>query len=1222
MELLFAPFQEYLEKRIPFEESHNPGETEILTMDIFENEIFSLVSNNGIYDVNIKFSPEKVTSAVCTCSKKNSDSCSHIREVMLQSDASVATGKIEENTPEYQEDLFGNKIFDDSYIIKKNEYWILKNQNPLEISDKYLEKNSIPIFLRYQMPITIREMQQDYLHAEVEENFDDPESIVVEQVDSNLVVSCTCQNHTRKLCIHSAAVLKAIKDYRFLYFIFQKDGFINKFREKAKKMGMHKLSDEELKELFKIEYDSGRIFVQSKNNLISFSKRQEIELVENMLPQFEFPETFIDKETFVLCETNNYTEDIKFSLKQAPLSKKGTIKAPIDDAPVSKIFSQARDADQLLFYGSLMDRDYYEFSEKDDYQHRNILKNPLDLNFYHFENEGYYKPTPRNLTLLNVHQEKPKIKIVVKQKKSLYHLKSSIYLNGKKYSPAKLILRDSFLLLKDQLFFIEDYASREVIRFFQENDNKITLHDSSFENFKSKLLDKLENSVEIEYSFIKKAPAKILKEKKLDRISEELIYLTESENWILITPVVRYADLEVPILSKKTLYTDMPDGKRYAIKRDDENELKFLRNVQKQHPDFEELPVSDFFYLHKQKFLDEGWFLDAFEEWRKQKYQILGFKQLKNNNLNPNKMKVSISVNSGIDWFDVHTKVNFGDQEVRLTDLQKSVLNKKRFVKLNDGSEGILPEEWLEKFSRYFRSGEIKGEVIRTHKSNFQLIDELFEKEVLSKETKLELKQFNKKIKDFSKIKNVKIPEKLKAELRPYQKEGLNWLNFLEEFGFGGILADDMGLGKTVQIIAYILSQQEKGKTDSNLIVVPTSLLFNWQRELDKFAPHLDYKLLYGTDRNVREFDFENTDIVLTTYGTMLSDIEVLKEQVFQLVVLDESQAIKNPNSKRYKAVRLLQAKQRLALTGTPVENNTFDLFAQLSFVMPGLLGSQKRFKDDYSTPIDKFQDESRARELQKKVHPFILRRTKKQVATELPEKTTMTVYCEMNPAQRKIYDAYKMEFQEYLQGKSDEELRTSKLHILQGLTKLRQICNSPALLSDQEYYGEQSAKLDELMVQINKLKDDHKVLVFSQFVGMLELIREKLDQEKIKYSYLTGKTRKREKEVEEFQNDEEKRVFLISLKAGGTGLNLTQAEYVFIIDPWWNPAAENQAIDRAYRIGQKNHVIAVRLITPDTIEEKIMELQEKKLQLVEDLIHTDKNTFKNLSKNDLLDLV
>ena len=309
-------------------------------------------------------------------------------------------------------------------------------------------------------------------------------------------------------------------------------------------------------------------------------------------------------------------------------------------------------------------------------------------------------------------------------------------------------------------------------------------------------------------------------------------------------------------------------------------------------------------------------------------------------------------------------------------------------------------------------------------------------------------------------------------------------------------------------------------------------------------------------------------------------------------------------------------------LTGTPIENNTFELYAQFSFVSPGFLGNQQRFRDNYSIPIDKFKDGLRAKELQHKLNPFLLRRTKKQVASELPEKTEMVIYCEMGTEQRKVYDSYKNEFKLYLQKSDSDDLLNKNMHILQGLTKLRQICDSPALLSDQEYYGSESAKMDELMEQIEQHSSEHKILIFSQFVTMLDLIKHQLDAREVKYEYLTGKTKDRAERVKQFQEDDETRVFLISMKAGGTGLNLTEADYVFIVDPWWNPAVENQAIDRCYRIGQKKNVMAIRLICPDTIEQKIMLLQENKKELIDDLIKVDANALKSLSKEDILQLL
>jgi SNF2 family DNA or RNA helicase len=303
------------------------------------------------------------------------------------------------------------------------------------------------------------------------------------------------------------------------------------------------------------------------------------------------------------------------------------------------------------------------------------------------------------------------------------------------------------------------------------------------------------------------------------------------------------------------------------------------------------------------------------------------------------------------------------------------------------------------------------------------------------------------------------------------------------------------------------------------------------------------------------------------------------------------------------------------------MENNTFDLYGQLSFACPGLLGNKQYFKDHYSMPIDKFKDSRRARELQKKVNPFILRRTKTQVATELPDKTEMVIYCEMEPEQRKVYESYTKEFRDFLMTKKEGDISKNSLHVLQGLTKLRQICNSPALLNDSGFYGKESSKINILMEQIEGKAANHKILIFSQFVTMLDLIKAELELRNIPFEYLTGKTRNRGSKVEQFQNNEGIRVFLISLKAGGTGLNLTEADYVYLIDPWWNPAVENQAIDRIYRIGQKRKVVAVRLICPDTIEEKIIKLQESKKELISDLVKTDTSILKSLTREDLLNL-
>ncbi len=467
----------------------------------------------------------------------------------------------------------------------------------------------------------------------------------------------------------------------------------------------------------------------------------------------------------------------------------------------------------------------------------------------------------------------------------------------------------------------------------------------------------------------------------------------------------------------------------------------------------------------------------------------------------------------------------------------------------------------------------------------------------------------------------VTVSNNLQGTLRPYQLEGLKWLNFLDDFNFGGCLADDMGLGKSIQIISFVLLLKEKRKKcATNLLVVPTTLVFNWQAEIKKFAPKLNIYTLHGAERIKNTKGLDKYDVILTTYSTLLLDINYLRKFPFEYIFLDESQQIKNPESQRYKAVKMLQARNRVAITGTPIENNTIDLYAQFSFACPGLFRTKQHFKELYSVPIDQFKDKRRARELQDKIKPFLLRRTKEQVAQELPPKTETILYCPMAKEQRDTYQAYEKEFRDFISATEVEELKKNSMHVLRGLTKLRQICNSTKLLKSDEVVGQQtSSKLEVLKVQIEMNAPNHKMVIFSQFVSMLELIQTELDELNIGYVKLTGVTTNREAVVSSFRNESEVRLALISLKAGGTGLNLIEADYVYLVDPWWNPAVENQAIDRLHRIGQEKHITAIRLICPDTLEEKMLELQNTKKALSSTLIS---DNGKLLEKEELLTLL
>lgn len=1078
----------------------------------------------------------------------------------------------------------------------------------------------------------------DELHISVSPNYYTDFNVILKQIAGNVELHCTCKQSKEHLCEHMSFALARFIENPGLKAFFDTEKRNELFYDKAVEIGVD--NEANLDEFFELEIHYQRIHVvQKKLNFLLLSDHKKQELEQEFVPlAFDFKvltkSTTVDKKSILVMGYSKYNRALLLQYMNAGVTKEGNIKSPITAVNTLDALVNQPDPLHLPFLAAVTkySNEYrtivslkklnQEAFQLEIQGLKEVLKNPMELPVYYHNEKESSTITNKSIEPINVHFQGIEMELTVEQKDNNFAITAHVLALNKRISMERLrLVGDYFLRFGNEFILIDNLDFLRTIHYFKHNNNKLVVLGNSFDTFREKYLSRLESKVKINYSFIKPAPIKISKQSGLNTINNQVIYLTESDDYVLITPVVQYGDVEIPILSKRVLYTHDQTGEPYAIERNDTVELAFFNAIFRSNPLFSEQNGNDFFYLHKQRFLDEGWFLDAFETWIALGYTILGFSELKNNRLNQHKMKVKMTVNRGIDWFDVAGNVNFGDQKVNLKDIQKSVVNKTRYVQLGDGTLGILPDEWIEKFGQYFRSGEIKADAIRTHKSNFALIEELFEQEVLSLEVQQEIQAYKDKINDFAAIQSVKVPKKLKATLRDYQLEGLNWLHFLDEFQFGGCLADDMGLGKTIQIIAFILSQLEKGFTEPNLVVVPTSLLFNWQAEVKKFAPSLKLKVVYGVSREKNTADYSQFNIILTSYGTLLSDITHLKQFRFNYVFLDESQAIKNPESKRYKASRLLQSRNKIVLTGTPIENNTFDLFAQLSFANPGLLGTAKQFSDNYAIPIDKFQDTARAKELQRKINPFVLRRTKKQVAKELPEKTEMVIYCEMGTEQRKVYDSYKREFQEFLKGKDETAISQASMHILAGMTKLRQICNSPALLNDEAFYGESSSKLDELLEQIESKSKEHKILVFSQFVGMLDLIKKALDERGIQYNYLTGKTKNRQEQVEGFQENEDVRVFLISLKAGGTGLNLTEADYVFLVDPWWNPAVENQAIDRCYRIGQQKNVVAIRLICPDTIEDKIMQLQASKRELADDLIHTDANAMKKLSKADLVGL-
>ena len=599
-------------------------------------------------------------------------------------------------------------------------------------------------------------------------------------------------------------------------------------------------------------------------------------------------------------------------------------------------------------------------------------------------------------------------------------------------------------------------------------------------------------------------------------------------------------------------------------------------------------------------------------------YEIYGEAELASAKVNRSVPTIAFRVSSEIDWFDVSATVQFGDTEISLKDVRKAVRRRERFVKLADGSIGEIPADWLEKYRYLFSLADETEEGLRLAGAQVTLLDELF-LEGEQVEADAEFQRRREHLRGFERIEPAAMPTGLHGELRPYQKSGIDWLHFLHEYGFGGCLADDMGTGKTFTTLAFLQSLSESHHAKAaTLLVLPRSLIFNWEREAAKFTPGLRLMNHAHAARAKDVAQFDDYDLVLTTYGILLRDIELLRQHRFHYVILDEAQAIKNPLSQSAKAVRLLQADHRLSLTGTPVENSTVELWSQFAFLNPGLLGGFEHFRTEFAGAIEKNHDEVAAAFLRKLVHPFILRRTKDQVATDLPPRTEEILSVEMGPGQKKLYEKTRDYYRDQILGLVGKEgISDVRMKILEGLLRLRQIANHPRLVEPASRAA--SGKFEQLLETLETLRaEGHKALVFSQFVSMLSLVREALDSRKIPYAYLDGRTKDRQGRVDDFQNNPDLPFFLISLKAGGVGLNLTAADYVIHIDPWWNPAVEMQATDRTHRIGQTRPVFVYKMITRDTVEEKILLLQERKRALVSQLISTETSFFKSLTKQDI----
>ena len=588
------------------------------------------------------------------------------------------------------------------------------------------------------------------------------------------------------------------------------------------------------------------------------------------------------------------------------------------------------------------------------------------------------------------------------------------------------------------------------------------------------------------------------------------------------------------------------------------------------------------------------------------KYSIIGTDRLRKYNIKAVKPKISGRFSYNLDYFEGEVEVEVEGDKFSIQQLLNNY-KKDEYIVLSDGTNALINREYIEKLQRIFK--EEDGNKVKVSFFDMPIVQDMIDEKSFENDF-MGSKDFFEGINKLAE-ENIDYP-KLNATLRDYQKYGYKWLKYLTDNNLGACLADDMGLGKTLQAIALLTNLHEEKKKKS-MVIMPKSLIYNWENEIKRFSPKLKVGVYYGINRDFSSL--KKVDIILTTYGTIRNDIENLLEQKFDLLVLDESQNIKNINSQTTKAVLLLNAKKRVALSGTPIENNLLELYSLFRFLNPEMFGSVQEFTNDYIVPIQKYSDTSTIEELRKKIYPFLLRRVKKEVLADLPDKIEKLVYVDMNDKHRRFYEERRKYYYSLLEKNTSSQGNFDKFFVLQAINELRHIVSSPELESKKIVSSKKEVLIENV---IEAIENNHKVLVFVNYLSSIESICDSLKENKIKYLKMTGQTKDRQNLVDKFQNDSRYKVFVMTLKTGGVGLNLVSADTIFIYDPWWNTTVENQAIDRAYRLGQDKTVFAYKMIMRNTIEEKILKLQEMKNKLLDDLISEDNLSTKNLSKNDI----
>ncbi len=1224
---------------------HALGHVELIEYDDLMGAIVFRVKDDGystFYKVHInQFKDPKTLSLRCSCPYNLSEICRH------------KAGALFHLQDLLDKNLLGDKetIYDQRHTVVKMKQLELKLIRMLSAQANFEAAEN---FLRSSRS-NILEAKDERILAELEFEGAPYKVVIQKNEERNFDTSCTCQSDTEHpLCVHKNIVLlQLLHNYGPNYF----DSIRNWDKEKNKLLALYGYSlSDDLKGKFEFTYTDGKPFLRVldtsiKRVLLNQAAENKPKPVETELSpsiavaEYEQNKTQLKLGIVITADALQYPY-VQLDAVQGEADEEATkyvtktVKLDLTKFVNTEVFSE-NDKILLQQLRKLMP------GEVSRYLDRNSPFSGIWENIIQQHNDELPEET-RHLINEYLHPKFKKIFLDLQDSPFVFYLPS-----GKTFTTSNLLQADLMAEFISPEFEVNYTNGKYIIDCriklpladlnISENETESAIlfqYHNQFFTWKraedimlvEKFLPTGKISIAAEdwavqlQQFILPLSKEynvhftnVQKEEIRDAKPEIKILLREKGEYLLFQPVFNYRGHDIRSTDKEKIILPVAD-KLLVIHRNLELENEFVKKIESLHSGFVRPVEGNVLALRGAEVLRNNWFFLFVDAAKEMNIPVFGFEALKNFRFNTAKPSTKIFISSNTDWFDAKIEIQFGEQKVTVEEVKKALGNKQQFVQLEDGTLGILPEEWIKKYSLLFRVGDGKSGSMKLSKYHFSVIEELYlqrdEEELFFK-----LEEKYERLKGNHSIKEVPAPAHLKEVLRPYQESGFQWLNYLREVQWGGILADDMGLGKTIQALSFIHHLKEEQGTLKALVVCPTTLMFNWQNEIRKFTPSLSFYIHHGGSRSRNGLGSADIDVIITTYGTLRSDIKQFVDVSFDYVILDESQAIKNPGSKVTKAAGLLKAKNRLCLSGTPLQNNTFDIFAQMNFLNPGMLGSVEFFKQEFSVPIDKFGEKEQKDHLRKLLYPFILRRTKEQVAKDLPEKQEMVLFCEMGEEQRKIYEAYRNDYRDKILGVvEDQGIQKSQLTILQGLMKLRQICDSPAIVKEEERFPNVSVKLEEIGREITENISNHKALIFSQFLGMLSLIKEKMKELGVDYEYFDGSStvNEREKAITRFQNDENCRVFLISLKAGGVGLNLTAADYVYIVDPWWNPAVEQQAIDRTHRIGQTKNIFAYRMICTDTVEDKILKLQERKRNLAKDLITDDEGFVKSLTKEDV----